>query len=39
MSLMFVAVGVVSLAGVVLSQLLRIVERRLDRWRPETHAQ
>lgn len=38
MSTMFVAVGVVSFVGVTLTQLLRVLERRLDRWRPETHA-
>lgn len=31
---MFVAVVLVSGIGVILSQLMRIVERRLDRWRP-----
>jgi len=37
MPLMFAAVAVVSAAGVFLSQMLRILERRLDRWRPQTH--
>jgi len=33
-ALMFVAVAVVAGIGVILSQSLRVVERRLDRWRP-----
>ena len=37
-SLMFVALFVVSGAGVVMTAALRAVERRLDRWRPERHA-
>ena len=38
MAQMFVAVGIVSFAGVFLTQVLRAVEKRLDRWRPESHA-
>jgi NitT/TauT family transport system permease protein len=37
-SLMFVAVVVVSGIGVILTQSLRVLERRLDRWRPEARA-
>ena len=37
-SLMFVAVVIVSGIGVVLTQSLRTLERRLDRWRPEARA-
>jgi len=33
-ALMFVAVAVVAGIGVILTQSLRVVERRLDRWRP-----
>lgn len=36
-ALMFVALFVVSGAGVILTTSLRSVERRLDRWRPESH--
>lgn len=36
--LMFVALFVVSVAGVILTTSLRTVERRLERWRPDTHA-
>lgn len=38
MGLMFAAVGIVSAAGVTLSQLIRVFEKRLDRWRPQTGA-
>lgn len=37
-SLMFVAVAIVSGIGVLLTQSLRAVERRLDRWRPEARS-
>jgi len=37
-SLMFVAVIIVSGIGVVLTQSLRAVERRLDRWRPDARS-
>lgn len=37
-SLMFVAVAIVSGIGVVLTQSLRAVERRLDRWRPDARS-
>jgi ABC-type nitrate/sulfonate/bicarbonate transport system permease component len=37
-SLMFVAVVIVSGIGVVLTQSLRTVERRLDRWRPDARS-
>jgi NitT/TauT family transport system permease protein len=37
-SLMFVAVVIVSGIGVLLTQSLRTVERRLDRWRPDARA-
>ncbi|WP_433528308.1 ABC transporter permease [Micromonospora sp. CA-263727] len=36
--LMFVALFVVSGAGVLMTVAVRAVERRLDRWRPESHA-
>ncbi len=36
-ALMFVALFVVSGAGVLLTTSLRSLERRLDRWRPESH--
>ncbi|GAB3534311.1 ABC transporter permease [Phytohabitans suffuscus] len=36
--LMFVALFVVSGAGVLMTAALRAAERRLERWRPESHA-
>lgn len=38
MATMFVAVGVVSAAGAILTSLLRALGKRLDRWRPDSHA-
>jgi ABC-type nitrate/sulfonate/bicarbonate transport system permease component len=35
---MFVAVVIVSGIGVLLTQSLRTVERRLDRWRPDARS-
>jgi ABC-type nitrate/sulfonate/bicarbonate transport system permease component len=38
MATMYVAVFTVGLAGMILTSLLRMVERRLDRWRPEVNS-
>lgn len=38
MATMYVAVFTVGFAGMILAALLRIVERRLDRWRPEVNS-
>lgn len=38
MSTMYVAVFTVGFAGMILTSLLRVVERRLDRWRPDVNA-